>query len=196
MSTFQQYPETGGQIPPYRLNVQLHDLLKKPTGRPLLPPPPSAKPLTLPEPVFPQHPELLTEEELEADKHGSATDPYKRRWTFPLVYRAMRGWLFPYVKSRLLPGDFHLIQNSLIIRVDGTLAPCYPMYSARHDWGVVDAHKLEAPQLNEMKKGCQRHCFSTLNHNLGYCYDATRALKWVFKQASRGFQGTSGSFED
>ena len=25
---------------------------------------------------------------------------------------------------------------------------------------------------------------------------APRALKWVFKQASRGFQGTSGGFED
>jgi len=47
-----------------------------------------------------------------------------------------------------------------------------------------------------MKKECQTHCFSTLNHNLGYCYDAARALKWVFMQASRGFQGTSGSFAD
>ena len=438
MSVFQQYPQAGGSIPPFRLDVQLHDLLKKPVGRPLLPPPPSAKPLTLPVPVFPQHPELLTEEELEADKHGSHSDPYKRPWTVPLVYRAMRGWLFPYVKSRLLPGDFHPIiaylftewkcnldchycwafdnrvkgmtedtarrsidwlhsttcrvlalmggepllrphfvhkvvyyaaqkgfwiylptnarllrpeiidrvadagvaivnfavdaveekpglpkalapvrkyfdylvkkqyrygysvffninicknnledvqglteiahdhgiatdyhinespmleqehfqhmqdnitfiekedwprvdglidwlieknrsgykmvnsvrrlndmkefmrgkvepwncragQNSLIIRVDGTLAPCFPMHSATHDWGVVGDHNFELPQLNEMKKECQTHCFSTLNHNLGYCYDAARALKWVLRQATRGFQGTSGSFED
>ena len=437
MSVFQQYPETGSQTPPFRLDVQLHDLLKKPAGRPL-PPQPSPKPLTLPVPVFPLHPELLTEEELEADKYGSPSDPYKRHWTAPLVYRAMRGWLFPYLKSRVLPGDFHPIiaylftewkcnldchycwafdnrvkgmtedtarrsidwlhsttcrvlalmggepllrpqfvhkviyyaakkgfwiylptnarllrtevidkvadagvaivnfavdaveekpglpkalapvrryfdylikkqyrygysvffninicknnledvqqlteiahehgiatdyhinespmieqehfqhmqenitfiekrdwprvdalidwlieknrsgykmvnsvkrledmkafmrgkvepwncragQNSLIIRVDGTLAPCFPMYSAKHDWGVVGDHNFEVPQLNEMKKECQTHCFSTLNHNLGYCYDAARALKWVFRQASRGFQGTSGSFED
>ena len=59
--------------------------------------------------MFPLRPELLTEEELEADKHGSPTDPYKRHWTGPLVYRAMRGWLFPYLKSRVLPGDFHPI---------------------------------------------------------------------------------------
>jgi len=438
MSVFQQYPEPGGHTPPFRLDVQLHDLLKKPAERPLLPPPPSRKPLTLPMPVFPQHPDLLTDEELEADKHGSPSDPYQRRWTVPLVYRAMRGWLFPYVKSRLLPGEFHPIiaylftewkcnldchycwafdnrvkgmtedtarrsidwlhsttcrvlalmggepllrpqfvhkviyyaakkgfwvylptnarlmrtevidrvadagvaivnfavdaveekpglpkaltpvrkyfdylikkqyrygysvffninicknnledvqqlteiahdhgiatdyhinespmleqehfqhmqnnitfiekedwprvdalidwlieknrsgykmvnsvrrlndmkafmrgkvepwncragQNSLIIRVDGTLAPCFPMYSAKHNWGVVGNHNFQVPQLNEMKKECQTHCFSTLNHNLGYCYDAARALKWVFMQASRGFQGTSGSFED
>jgi MoaA/NifB/PqqE/SkfB family radical SAM enzyme len=142
----------------------------------------------------------------------------------------MRGWLFPYLKSRLLPGDFHPIiaylftemvnsvrrrndmkdfmrgkvepwncragQNSLIIRVDGTLAPCFPMYFATHDWGVVGDHNFQVPQLNEMKKECQTHCFSTLNHNLGYCYGAARALKWVLKQATRGFQGTSGSFHD
>lgn len=28
-------------------------------------------------------------------------------------------------------------QNSLIVRTDGTLAPCFPMYSASCDWGVV-----------------------------------------------------------
>jgi len=438
MSVFQQHPDPVDHTPPFRLDVQLHDLLKNPIQKPLLPPPPSEKPLSLPQPVFPQHPELLTDEELEADKRGSPADPYKRHWTGSQVYRAMRGWLFPYLKSRVLPGDFHPIiaylftewkcnldchycwafdnrvkgmtedtarrsidwlhsgtcrvvalmggepllrpqfahkviyyaakkgfwvylptnarlmrtevidqvadagvavvnfavdavedkpglpkalgpvrnyfdylikkqyrygysvffninicknnledvqqlteiahengiatdyhinespmleqehfqhmqdnitfiekedwprvdalidwlieknrsgykmvnsvqrlkdmkafmrgkvepwncragQNSLIIRVDGTLAPCFPMYSARHDWGVVGNHNFQVPQLNEMKKECQTHCFSTLNHNLGYCYDAARALKWVLKQASHGFQGTNGNFGD
>ncbi len=31
----------------------------------------------------------------------------KRKWTAPLVMRAVNGWLVPYVKSRVLPGDFH-----------------------------------------------------------------------------------------
>jgi len=47
-----------------------------------------------------------------------------------------------------------------------------------------------------MKVECQRHCFSTLNHNLSYCYDASRAIRWVLKQAAHGFQGTTGGFED
>lgn len=101
-----------------------------------------------------------------------------------------------FMRGKVEPWNCRAGQNSLIIRVHGTLAPCFPMYSARHDWGVVGDHNFEVPQLNEMKKECQTHCFSTLNHNLGYCYDAARALKWVFKQASRGFQGTTGSFED
>jgi hypothetical protein len=91
MSTFQQHPETGGNIPPFRLDVQLHHLLKKPTGRPLAPPPPSAKPLTLPDPVFPQHPELLTEEELEADKHGSPTAARALKWVLKRASRGFQG---------------------------------------------------------------------------------------------------------
>jgi MoaA/NifB/PqqE/SkfB family radical SAM enzyme len=86
--------------------------------------------------------------------------------------------------------------NNVIIRTDGTLAPCFPMYSATHDWGVVGNHNFEKQQLDAMKQSCQPHCFSTLNHNLAYCYKASRAIKWTIKQAFRGFQGTTGSFED
>ena len=44
-------------------------------------------------------------------------------------------------------------------------------------------------QLDEMKKSCHTHCFSTLNHNLGFCYNDTRVIEWVLKQAAHGFQG-------
>jgi radical SAM protein with 4Fe4S-binding SPASM domain len=85
-------------------------------------------------------------------------------------------------------------QNSLIIRVDGSLAPCFPMYSAKYDWGTAGQHKFEVRQLNEMKESCQTHCFSTLNHNLAFCYNDARVLRWVIKQAAQGFQGATGSF--
>jgi MoaA/NifB/PqqE/SkfB family radical SAM enzyme len=439
MNTELQTPETSPNFRPFRLDVPLHDLLQKPgTTRPLSPPPPSAKPETLPTPIFPSQPKLLTDEWLRQDEHGTPTDPYKRHWPPSLVYRAMQGWLFPYIKSRVLPGEFHPIiaylftewkcnldchycwafdnkvkgmsedvakrsidwlhsttcrvlalmggepllrpdfvhkvvyyaakkdfwvyvptnarllrpgvidrladagaaifnfavdvvdekpglpkalnpvrqyfdylikkqyrygysvffninicrnnledvkqlteiahsagiatdyhinespmidqphfkhldenstyitkedwprvdalvdwiieknksgykmvnsvkrledmkafmrgkvepwncragQNNVIIRVDGTLAPCFPMYSATYDWGTIANHKFEVKQLDEMKKDCQTHCFSTLNHNLGYCYDDRRVIKWMLKQATRSFQGISGSFDD
>ncbi len=85
---------------------------------------------------------------------------------------------------------------SLIIRTDGTLAPCFPMYSATHDFGVVEKPCFDPDQLRRIKRQCQPHCFSTLNHNLAYCYRASRAIKWTLKQALRGFRGTSGSFSD
>ncbi|HEY1221433.1 MAG: radical SAM protein [Bryobacteraceae bacterium] len=99
-----------------------------------------------------------------------------------------------FMRGKLQEWNCRAGQNNVIIRVDGTLAPCFPMYSATYDWGVAGRHKFEAKQLQEMKDGCQPHCFSTLNHNLAYCYDAMRVVRWMGKQALRGFQGASGSF--
>jgi MoaA/NifB/PqqE/SkfB family radical SAM enzyme len=87
-------------------------------------------------------------------------------------------------------------QNNVIVRTDGTVGPCFPMYGATYDWGTVDGHKFDTGQLAGMKKTCQQHCFSTLNHNLGYCYNDARVIKWLWKAARRGFQGGVRSFED
>ncbi len=429
--------ESGESIPRFRIDVQLHQVLKSQERSRLSPVPPPRKPETLPEPVFPQHPELLRRDASRSTEQEPFTPPERRRWTAPLIYRAMRGWLFPYVKSRVLPGHFHPIiaylftewkcnldchycwafdnrvkgmsedtakrsidwlysttcrvlalmggepllrpdlahkvayyaakkgfwiylptngrlmrppvidrladagvatvnlavdavdekpglpkaltpirsyfnylirkqydygyavffnmnicrnnlddirrlteiahdsgiatdyhicespmieqshfqhldrndtyirpedfpavdelldwlieknrsgykmvnsiqrlkdmkefmrgrvkswncragQNSMIIRTDGSLAPCFPMYSATYDWGRIEQHKFEVAQLDKMKRSCQTHCFSTLNHNLGFCYNDARVIKWVLKQAARGFQGLTGSFE-
>lgn len=85
-------------------------------------------------------------------------------------------------------------EHSLIIRTDGTLAPCFPMYSATHDWGVVGAHKFDRTQLNEMKTECSKHCLSTCNYILGHCYNTKRVITWGLKQALHGFRGSTGSF--
>jgi MoaA/NifB/PqqE/SkfB family radical SAM enzyme len=436
MPTLQEQRGTPDTPPPFRLDVQLHDLLKKsPAPQPVVQSGPESQ--KFPEPVFPQHPELMAQDD-NYEENLARAKTGKRKWTAPLVYRAMNGWLFPYWKSRLLPGQFHPIiaylftewkcnldchycwafdnrvkgmtedtawraidwlhdtgcrvlalmggevllrpqfahkivyyaakkgfwvyvptngrlmrrdvidrladagvatfnlavdsvddrrelpkalnpirrefeyliskqyvydysvffninitrinlddvrelteiahdagiatdyhinespmldqphfkhrdanstfitpedwpsvdavidwlieknrsgykmvnsvarlneikefmrgklqdwkcragQNSLIIRTDGTLAPCFPMYSANCDWGVVSKPKFDAASLTQIKRECQPHCFSTLNHNLAYCYDAGRAFKWTVKQALRGFQGTTGSFEE
>jgi MoaA/NifB/PqqE/SkfB family radical SAM enzyme len=88
-------------------------------------------------------------------------------------------------------------QNNVIIRTDGTLGPCFPMYSATYDWGTIDGHKFEASQLRDMKKTCEKHCFSTLNHNLSYCYNDARVIKWIWTQARNGMSGGGArSFED
>jgi len=99
------------------------------------------------------------------------------------------------VRGQLQEWNCRAGQNSLIVRVDGTLAPCFPLHSATYDWGTIEHQKFERCQLVEMKRYCQPHCFSTLNHTLAYCYDDARAIRWVLKQARRGFQGVTGSFE-
>jgi sulfatase maturation enzyme AslB (radical SAM superfamily) len=53
----------------------------------------------LPEPVFPQHPKLLTDEAWPGDG--------ERHWPASKIYRAMRSWAVPFFQSRILPGDLH-----------------------------------------------------------------------------------------
>jgi sulfatase maturation enzyme AslB (radical SAM superfamily) len=87
----------------FRVDVQLHDLLVNKNSRSLKSLlPASGEPQSLPEPVYPAHPELQSVPDPEIF-------PDKRAWSAPLVYRAMRGWLFPYVRSRAMPGVFHPI---------------------------------------------------------------------------------------
>jgi len=87
-------------------------------------------------------------------------------------------------------------QNNVIVRIDGTVAPCFPMYSASFDWGNIDQFSFNREQLTNMKKTCQKQCFSTLNHNLAYCYNDARVIKWMWENANRGFRGGVRSFED
>ena len=88
-------------------------------------------------------------------------------------------------------------QNNVIIRTDGTVAPCFPMYGSTFDWGNIEEPKFDQTQLKAMKKTCQRHCFSTLNHNLAYCYNDARAIKWIWTNlVTNRLQGGARSFED
>ena len=101
-------------------------------------------------------------------------------------------------------GDVHFAewncragQNNVIIRTDGTVAPCFPMYAATYDWGNIDGHKFDSKQLAGMKTTCQQHCFSTLNHNLAYCYNDARVLKFVWTNlVKHRMKGGARSFED
>jgi MoaA/NifB/PqqE/SkfB family radical SAM enzyme len=105
---------------------------------------------------------------------------------------------------RDLSGDLHFAewncragQNNVVVRTDGTLAPCFPMYSSPFDWGNIDEAKFTPAQLAEMKKSCQRHCFSTLNHNLAYCYDDARVIKFVWTQIVKNrLKGGARGFDD
>lgn len=101
-----------------------------------------------------------------------------------------------FMRGKLQDWNCRAGQNSLVIRTDGSLAPCFPQYSATRDWGTIGHPAFDPAQLIAAKCECQPRCFSTLNHNLAYCYDAGRAFRWVVRQALRGFQGTTGAFDE
>jgi MoaA/NifB/PqqE/SkfB family radical SAM enzyme len=121
----------------------------------------------------------------------------KNRSGYKMVNSIHRlGEMKAFMRGKLQEWDCRAGQNSFIIRTDGTLAPCFPMYPANHDWGVAGDPRFNSKYLSRIKRECQPHCFSTLNHNLAYCYRISRALKWTLKQALHGFRGTTGSFAD
>ena len=90
----------------FRIDVEIHDLLMNSNPRP--PEPPPSRGLTLPEPVFPRFPEKLNDP-------GPETPPEKRHWGAKEIYRKVRGWVFPYIRSRVLPGEFHPITAYLFV---------------------------------------------------------------------------------
>ncbi len=73
-------------------------------------------------------------------------------------------------------------QSNVVVRTDGTLTPCFPTYASSFDWGNLDGARFDQMQLAAMKKQCQRHCFSTLNHNLAYYYNDAWVIKFVWAQ--------------
>jgi len=120
----------------------------------------------------------------------------KNRGGYKMVNSIQRlGQMKDFIRGKLQEWNCRAGQNVVVIRVDGTLAPCFPMYSASYDWGTVENQRFDARQLGDMKKDCQPHCFSTLNHNLAFCYNDRRVIRWGIRQALRGFQGVSGSFD-
>ncbi|HYZ85674.1 MAG TPA: radical SAM protein, partial [Bryobacteraceae bacterium] len=92
--------------PKFRIDVALHEILRH--SNPSPPTPVEPKGAVLPEPVFPLHPELLADP-------GPETPPEKRRWHPWEIRRKLRGWLYPYVRSRVFPGDFHPITAYLFL---------------------------------------------------------------------------------
>jgi hypothetical protein len=80
-------------------------------------------------------------------------------------------------------------QNSVIIRTDGRVEPCFAMYAATDDW----ARSTDTNSTVDRRRAGS--IASTLNHNIGYCYSDARVLKWHWKQARNGFKGAR-SFED
>jgi len=90
----------------FRIDVAVNDLLVHSPNHP--PEKARNRGAVLPEPVFPQYPALLNDP-------GPETPPGKREWSAGEIMRKVRGWLVPYIRSRVLPGEFHPITAYLVV---------------------------------------------------------------------------------
>jgi sulfatase maturation enzyme AslB (radical SAM superfamily) len=99
--------QVGTDRPQYRIDARIRDLLMEDAPAAKLSPKDAS--LTLPEPVFPRHPELCGDVDPDPKFLPTKDKPYCSRITPFLLRRTLRGWLYPYLRSRTLPGDFHPI---------------------------------------------------------------------------------------
>src|SRR5262245_45746871 len=105
-------------MPSFPLEVRLNSDLGSSTLSPALGPIVTGE--KLPAPVFPQHPEFLTDAPWPGDG--------ERHWPASKIWHAMRGWGVPFVQSRLLPGEFHPIIAYLFTEYKCNL-DCHYCYS-------------------------------------------------------------------
>src|SRR6266404_4955449 len=90
-------PQTSDRpAQPFRMDVQIHDLLMKPAAHAQVHPalqPPTVQPLTLPEPVYPR------------GKLGEGEAMSLKAYQRHNALRSWRGWGVPYFKSLFHPGE-------------------------------------------------------------------------------------------
>ena len=100
MSDLQNQVPNGRPAQPFRMDVELHELLTKPAGKPPAQRAPKAQGeelLTLPEPVYPQCPRGEGEELSEKAYHRMN------------AIRGLKGWAVPYFKSLFHKGELRPI---------------------------------------------------------------------------------------
>jgi hypothetical protein len=88
-------PESGGTVPTFRLDVQLHSQLMEPRSRTPVPTAADGRPHTLPEPAFPRHPKLLDDAGVDFEALERAAVEGRRKWTRAQILNALRAWAVP-----------------------------------------------------------------------------------------------------
>ncbi len=84
-------------------------------------------------------------------------------------------------------------QYLMIIRLDGSFAPCMELYGSDEDWGnIYDGHKFDPERLARQKQHCSPHCLSTCNFQVCHYSSALiYSVQWLAKHAYSSFFGIS-----
>jgi len=86
-----------------------------------------------------------------------------------------------FIRRQPICWDCRAGHNTLVIRTDGRLTPCFEYFDDEDDWGVVGDHKFERERLDAFKGKCNAHCLSTCNFTSSYYYSFSTVLEWVLK---------------
>ncbi len=99
----------------------------------------------------------------------------------------------PFIRGTLAPWACQAGRMSMVIRLDGSFAPCFELYGSNEDWGnIYEGPKFDRDRLSEIKKHCSSKCLSTCNFQV--CHYSRSALfnfQWLAKHAYSSIFGTS-----
>ncbi|MBN2059750.1 MAG: radical SAM protein [Deltaproteobacteria bacterium] len=98
-----------------------------------------------------------------------------------------------FIRNQLQPWPCRAGELSMVIRLDGSFAPCFELYGAEDDWGnIYDGPKFDSEKLAGMKKKTSTRCLSTCNYQVyHYSQSMIFSLQWIAKHAYGHFFGTS-----
>jgi len=98
-----------------------------------------------------------------------------------------------FIRRELPPWPCRAGQMSMVIRLDGSFAPCFEFYGTDEDWGdIYRGPKFDAERLARLKAQCTPHCLSTCNYQVShYSQSWVRSLQWVAKHAYAHLFGIS-----
>ena len=90
-----------------------------------------------------------------------------------------------FIRKKLPPWRCPAGRKTMIIRLDGSLAPCFELYGSKEDWGnIYDGPRFDSSRLAGQKLKCTHHCLSTCNFQVQHYSGSVR----------RSFQGSVKSF--
>ncbi len=98
-----------------------------------------------------------------------------------------------FIRHRLPPWPCKAGKLSMVIRLDGSFAPCFELYGSKEDWGnIYEGPKFDPLKLAAQKQECSSHCLSTCNFQVNhYSQSMLYSLQWVAKHAYGSFFGIS-----
>jgi MoaA/NifB/PqqE/SkfB family radical SAM enzyme len=90
------------------------------------------------------------------------------------------------MRGRIRSWDCRAGLNGALIRVDGTLSPCFDMIDYDHEWGRIWKPRFDKEELRALKEKCLHLCSSTCFHTMSYYYNLRWVPQWVRKHTRVG----------
>jgi MoaA/NifB/PqqE/SkfB family radical SAM enzyme len=98
-----------------------------------------------------------------------------------------------FIRRELGPWACQAGKLSMVIRLDGSFAPCFELYGSDEDWGnIYDGARFDPDRLSKIKQHCSLKCLSTCNFQVcHYSSSLLYSFQWLAKHAYSNVLGTS-----